>query len=153
MRHVVAAACVALLSAGAPAQTPRPVLSYQSAATMRDACLAFARDKKLDISLAVHDEAGRLLAFARMDNASTAVSDVAIWKSRSAATFRYATAETARWNAPNLPGISTAGGGLAVFTADGKAVGGIGVSGAQTEDDIACAEAGIKAAGLRSTAR
>jgi glc operon protein GlcG len=151
MKHCAAAICIAAIAAGAPAQTLRPVLTYENAAKMRDACLAFARDKKLDISLAVHDEAGRLLTFARMDGASTAVSEVAVWKSRSAATFRYASAETARWNAPNIPGISTAGGGVTVFTADGNALGAIGVSGAQTEDDIACAEAGIKAAGLRST--
>lgn len=150
MRNVIAAACLAAVSTAVPAQTPRPMLSYESAARMRDGCLAFARDKKLNISLAIHDEAGRLLTFARMDGASTAVSDVAIWKSRSAATFRYSTAETARWNAPQIPGIATAGGGVVAFTADGQALGAIGVSGAQTEDDIACAEAGIRAAGLRA---
>jgi len=139
------------MSAAAPGQVLRPVLTYQNAAKIRDGCLVFAREKKLDIALAVHDESGRLLTFARMDGASTAVSDVAMWKSRSAATYRYSSAETARWNAPTLPGIASAGGGVTVFTSDGQALGAIGVSGAQTEDDIACAEAGIRAAGLRST--
>ncbi len=152
MRFLVAAACVAALHGNAAAQTMRPVLTYASAAKIRDGCLTFANAKKLNVAIAVHDEAGRLLAFARMDGASTAVSDVAMWKSRSAATFRYASADTAKWNAPNLPGIATAGGGVPIFTVDGKALGAIGVSGAQTEDDIACAEAGIKAAGLRPSA-
>lgn len=151
MKIIIPAALLAAVSTAVPAQTLRPVLSYESAAKMRDGCLAFAREKKLNISLAVHDEAGRLLTFARMDGASTAVSDVAIWKSRSAATFRYASAETARWNAPQIPGIATAGGGVVAFGPDGTAFGAIGVSGAQTEDDIACAEAGIRAAGLRAT--
>lgn len=148
MRVAVAAAVLAGLSSAVPAQTLRPVLSYESAAKMRDGCLAFAREKKFDMAIAVHDESGRLLTFARMDGASSAVSDVALWKSRSAATYRYATAETAKWNAPNMPAIATVGGGVAVFSARGEALGGIGVSGAAAEDDIACAQAGIRAAGL-----
>jgi uncharacterized protein GlcG (DUF336 family) len=128
----------------------KPVLSYASAAKIRDGCLAFAEAKKLNVSMAVHDEAGRLLTFAKMDGASTAVADLAIWKSKSAATFRFASADTAKWNIPTAPGIASAGGGVPIFTTDGVALGAIGVSGAQTEDDIACAEKGIQAAGLRS---
>ncbi|QIK78205.1 heme-binding protein [Sphingomonas piscis] len=140
-----------IASAPASAQTLRPVLSYGTAAKMRDACLAFAAERKMNVSIAVHDEAGRLLAFAKMDDASTAVSDIAMLKSRSAATYRYAGTETAKWNAPTLPGIASFGGGVPAFAADGKALGGIGVSGAKTEDDIACAEAGVRAVGLRTT--
>lgn len=92
------------------------------------------------------------MTFARMDGASTAVSDIAMWKSRSAATYRYASAETAKWNAPMFPGIATGGGGVPIFTADGQALGAVGVSGARTDDDIACAEVGIKAAGLLNEA-
>lgn len=151
MNRFVAAACLAALSAAAAAQAPRPVLTYESAAKMRDGCLAFARERKLSVAVAVHDEAGRLLTFARMDEASTAVSDIALWKSRSAATYGYPSADTARWNVPTAPGIATAGGGLPVFTTDGRPLGAIGVSGSPTESDIACAEAGIRAAGLRAT--
>jgi uncharacterized protein GlcG (DUF336 family) len=150
MKHFVAMACLAAVSISAPAQTLRPVLTYENAAKIRDGCLAFARDKKFDMAIAVHDESGRLLTFARMDTASTAVSEVAIWKSRSAASYRYATAETAKWNAPNMPAIATIGGGVPVFSAKGDALGAVGVSGAAAEDDIACAEAGLRAAGLRS---
>jgi uncharacterized protein GlcG (DUF336 family) len=151
MKRIVAAACLVALHGAAPAQMMKPVLVYATAAKVRDGCLAFAAEKKLPISIAVHDEAGRLLAFAKTDGASTAVSDLAIWKSRSAATFRFPSADTARWNIPNAPGIASAGGGVPIFTADGQPLGAIGVSGAETEDDIACGEAGIRAAGLRST--
>ena len=115
--------------------------------------MVWAEARKLNVAIAVHDESGRLVTFARMDGASTAVSDIAIWKSRSAATYRYASAETAKWNNPDFPGIATAGGGVPIFTVDGQALGAIGVSGASTDDDIACAEAGIRAAALRSKAR
>jgi uncharacterized protein GlcG (DUF336 family) len=151
LNKIVAATCLVMLHATAHAQTLQPVLTYDNAAKVRDGCLAFAKSKKLELAIAVHDEAGRLLTFARMDGASTAVSDIALWKSRSAATFRYSTAETARWNAPTLPGISTAPGGVTIFTIAGQALGGIGVSGAASEDDIACAEAGIQAANFRTS--
>lgn len=151
MKRIIAAACLVAIHAAAPAQTMKPVLSYATAAKLRDACLAFAAEKKLDVSLAVHDEAGRLITFAKTDGASTAVSDIAVWKSRSAATYRFPSANTAQWNIPTAPGIATAGGGVPVFTADGQPLGAIGVSGAQTEDDIACAEAAISAVGLRSS--
>ena len=39
------------------------------------------------------------------------------------------------------------GGGLAVFE-EGACIGGLGVSGAQEHEDIACAEAAIRALGL-----
>ena len=151
MKAIAVAALLLAAHSGATAQIMRPALSYESAAKMRDGCLAFARQNDMNVAIAVHDEAGRLLTFARMDGASTAVSDVAMWKSRSAATFGYSSAETAKWNAPMIPGIASAGGGVAAFTNDGKPLGAIGVSGAPTEKDIACAEAGIRAAGLRST--
>ncbi|QAY77790.1 heme-binding protein [Sphingosinicella sp. BN140058] len=66
--------------------------------------------------------------------------------------LRIASAEpAARWNVPTAPGIATAGGGVPVFTAEGRPLGAIGVSGSPTESDIACAEAGVRAAGLRAT--
>jgi len=150
MKWIVAAAALAGLHSGAPAQEMKPVLSYATAARMRDGCLAFAGEKKLGVAIAVYDEAGRLLAFAKMDNASTAVADIAMWKGRSAATYHYPSAETAKWNVPTAPGIATVGGGVTAFTADGQPLGAIGVSGAETQDDVACAEAGVRAAGLRS---
>jgi glc operon protein GlcG len=96
MKRIVAAACLVALHGAAPAQVMKPVLTYASAAKVRDGCLAFAAEKKLPVSMAVHDESGRLLTFAKTDGASTAVSDLAIWKSRFAATFRTPSADTAK---------------------------------------------------------
>ena len=137
------------LSVPASPQALRPVLTHDTAARVRDACLAWAKDRKLNVAVAVYDDAGRLMTFARMDGTSTAVSDIAMWKGRSAATYRIASADTAKWNNPAFPGIATGGGGVPIFTADGRPLGAIGVSGAATEEDIACAEAAIGASGLR----
>ena len=47
--------------------------------------------------------------------------------------------------------VVTVGDGVPVWSADGRQrIGAVGVSGEAAADDIACAEAGIAAAGLRS---
>ena len=146
------AAMLAVLALPAPlaAQTPRPMLDYASAATIRDACLAWAAERDLAVAVAVFDESGTLLAFAHMDGASSAVGGFAQWKGRSAATVHVASAETANWG-EGPPGLATWEGGLPIFSADGVALGGIGVSGAESAEDVACGKAGIAAAGLRET--
>ena len=148
------AALLALLTTAVPlaAQTPRPMLDYASAAAIRDTCLAWAGERDLSVAVAVFDESGTLLAFAHMDGASSAVGGFAQWKGRSAATIHVASAETANWG-EGPPGLATWEGGLPIFSADGVALGGVGVSGAQSAEDIACARAGIAAAGLKEAAR
>ena len=153
MKIIWAALAVAAFHASAPAQVARPMLGIDTASRMRDTCLAWAKERKLNVAIAIYDDAGRLVTFARMDGANTAVSDIAMWKGRSAATYRVASAETAKWNNPAFPGISTGGGGTPMFTKDGQPLGAIGVSGAATEEDIACGEAAIAAVSLRPTAK
>ena len=146
------AAMLAVLALPAPlaAQTPRPMLDYASAATIRDACLAWAAERDLAVAVAVFDESGKLLAFAQMDGAASAVGEFAQWKGRSAATIHFASAVTAEWGR-GPPGLATWEGGLPVFSAEGVALGGVGVSGAQSAEDVACGKAGIAAAGLRES--
>ena len=146
------AAMLAVLALPAPlaAQTPRPMLDYASAATIRDACLAWAAERDLAVAVAVFDESGKLLAFAQMDGAASAVGDFAQWKGRSAATVHVASAVTAEWGR-GPPGLATWEGGIPVFSRDGVALGGVGVSGAESADDVACGKAGIAAAGLSET--
>ena len=153
MKGVRIAVIGAFVLSAAPvaAQTARPVLDYAKAATIRDTCLAWAGERGLTVAVAVFDEGGKLLAFAHMDGAAHAVGGFAQWKGRSAATVHVASSETANWgNGP--PGLATWEGGLPIFSGQGVALGGIGVSGAESADDVACARAGIAAAGLRETA-
>lgn len=150
-RPVIAVLALLALATPAAAQTPRPMLDYASAATIRDACIAWAAERELEVAIAVFDESGTLLAFALMDGAASAVGDYAQWKGRSAATIHVASAETANWGR-GPPGLATWEGGLPVFSAEGAALGGVGVSGAESAEDVACAKAGIAAAGLRETA-
>jgi uncharacterized protein GlcG (DUF336 family) len=151
--RTTAAALLAILALPAPgmAQSPRPMLDYASAAKIRDTCVAWATERKLAVAVAVFDESGKLLAFAHMDGAASAVGDFAQWKGRSAATIHVASAVTAEWGR-GPPGLATWEGGLPVFSADGVALGGVGVSGAQSAEDVACGKAGIAAAGLKEAA-
>ena len=137
------------LATPAGAQTPRPMLDYASAAKIRDGCVAWASERKLAVAVAVFDERGTLMAFALMDGAASAVGDYAQWKGRSAATIHVASVETAEWGR-GPPGLATWEGGTPVFSAQGVALGGVGVSGAQSAEDSACGQAGIAAAGLRN---
>ena len=150
MRKAVAImlAMFALAAPGA-AQTARPMLDYASAAKIRDGCVAWATERKLSVAVAVFDERGTLMAFALMDGAASAVGDYAQWKGRSAATIHVASAETAEWGR-GPPGLATWEGGVPVFSAAGAPLGGVGVSGAESAEDVACGQAGIAAAGLRN---
>ena len=144
------AAMLALLAVPASAQSARPMLDYASAATIRDTCVAWAKEHNLAVAVAVFDESGKLLAFAHMDGAASAVGEFAQWKGRSAATIHVASAVTAEWGR-GPPGLATWEGGVPVFSAEGVALGGVGVSGAQSAEDVACGKAGIAAAGLKET--
>lgn len=139
--------------AGTPvaAQTPRPTLDYANARTIIDTCVAWAAQRDLAVAVAVFAESGELIAFAHMDEAASAVGEFAQWKGRSAATIHVASADTANWG-KGPPGLATWEGGLPIFSAEGVALGGVGVSGAQSAEDVACGRAGIAAAGLRETA-
>jgi uncharacterized protein GlcG (DUF336 family) len=147
------AVLLAFLACSAPlaAQTARPMLDYKSAATIRDGCIVWATERDLKVAIAVFDERGTLLAHALMDGAASAVGGFAQWKGRSAAMIHVASAETANWGRGPAE-LATWEGGLPVFSADGVPLGGVGVSGAQSAEDVACARAGLAAAGLRDAA-
>ena len=149
-RAVAALLAVLTFPAPASAQTSRPMLDYASAATIRDTCLAWAAERDLTVAVAVFDESGKLLTLAHMDGAASAVGDFAQWKGRSAATVHVASAVTAEWGR-GPPGLATWEGGTPIFSADGVALGGVGVSGAASAEDTSCGKAGIAAAGLRET--
>ncbi len=97
-----------------------------------------AREIKVPQNIAIVDEGGYLLAFARMDGAKLSSIDVALTKARAAALRRAATGPSPASGEPSvllslgLP-LATDGkltcirGGLPLLV-DGQCVGGIGVS-------------------------
>ncbi|MDB5352808.1 MAG: hypothetical protein JWN86_4055 [Planctomycetota bacterium] len=120
---------------------------------------AKAAEMNLKMNIAVVDDGGHLLAFARMDGARPASAATAQTKAISAATMRQATGPIPpRSTSPDLIvnlGLSAAAasGGARVTTLyggvpiviDGQVVGAVGVGGATGEQDAEVAQAGAAA--------
>lgn len=140
-------AAVFCSSDGSQAQVMRPVLDFRTADVIRNHCLASAEEAGYAVAVAVFDHGGDLVSFAK-NGASPAASAVAQWKGRSAAIYLTPTVETAAWNVPTAPMISTSEGGVPLFTKDGIGIGGVGVSGAPSAFDAECGKLAAEAAGL-----
>ena len=150
MKSIVSAGFVAMalfMSVGAQAQTMRPFLDFKTADAIRDHCLANAGKAGHAVAVAVFDDGGDLVSYSN-HGASPAAAAVAQWKGRSAAVYRRSTRETATWNAPTAPMISTMEGGMPLFARDGTPIGGVGVSGASSEFDAECGSRAAEAAGV-----
>ena len=108
-------------------------------------------------AIAVVDNGGHLVAALRMDGNGSGIFDFSLAKAEAAAAWGFSTAQMveAAKGTPgfaNAPHVVTVAGGVAVYSADGKTrIGAVGVSGEAPADDAACAEAGIRAAGLRTS--
>ena len=105
------------------------------------------------MAIAVVDNHGFLVYYERMDDTQTASVDVAIDKAKAAAMFRRPTKAfedgiaKGRTALLGLRGATPIEGGLPIMSG-GKVIGGIGVSGANSDQDAMAAAAGLKAAGL-----
>lgn len=127
-----------------------------------DLILAAAQEQassmKLAMNIAVVDDGGHLIAFARMDGARPASGYTALTKATSAATFRQATGPLPATGEPNLllslslaaaagasGGKGTALKGGVPIVIEGQVVGAVGVGGGTGEQDIEVAQAGIEA--------
>ena len=138
--------------APARAQTEYPALDYASAATIRDGCLAWATARTAHVAIIILEPHGMPITSAHMDGVTMGGGEIAQWKAMSAAKFGRATSDTATLNPPaNTPSAATIQGGVPIYTAAGRLLGGVGVSGGKPADDAACANAGIAAAGLLAT--
>jgi uncharacterized protein GlcG (DUF336 family) len=116
-----------------------------------EAALVRAQALGVLVSVAVVDDGGHLLAFARMDGAEIAGPVLAPAKAYTAVANSATTQELGELSAPGGPlyGLHAASGGRFVvfgggvpLRRDGRVVGGVGVSGApDAADDVSCAEA------------
>lgn len=131
-------------------------LSCVTARRIAEAALEEAERNGLTVAVCVVDAQGHTLASARMEAATPPILTFAEDKAFTAATMRRSTRAFAERMAsrPSLAlGLSTRqrllpwGGGLPVLH-EGVVIGAVGVSGAQEPEDIACAEAALRALGL-----
>jgi glc operon protein GlcG len=134
-----------------------PVLDARAAEAIVHGCAAHALSKHQSEAIAVVDAGGHIVAALRMDGNGTGIFDFALAKAEAAAAWGFSTAQMveAAKGTPgfaNAPHVVTVAGGVPVYSADGKTrIGAVGVSGEAPADDAACAEAGVRAAGLRTS--
>jgi len=139
------------LSTTVSAQQKKTTLGLESAKKMAAACEQYARKEGWNMVIAIVDDGGTLKHFSRMDNAFRASVEISQLKANTSSGFPRSTrqvGEIAQQRAPGIvhvPGIVTFAGGLPIVTATGEHIGAIGVSGATSDQDEVCAQAGLDA--------
>lgn len=140
-----------------PLQAQQAMLDSRTAQAIVTGCAAHATAKNQSHAIAVVDVGGHLVAALRMDGNGSGIMDFSLAKAQAVAAWGFPTAqmEQAAKETPGFasaPHVVTVAGGVPIWSADGKTrIGGVGASGEEPVDDAACAEAGIRAAGLRSS--
>jgi glc operon protein GlcG len=129
----------------------KPCLTAADVETAMTACKAEAQKSKWNVSIAVVDEGGYLLAFHRMDGAPPISAEVAIGKARTSAMTRRPSKffEDRIKERPAFAGFPAGimiQGGMPILH-QGECVGAIGVSGVQSFEDEQVAQAGVAALG------
>jgi len=126
------------------------MLSIEDAAHVMDGAIAEAKKNKWPVAIAIVDDGGHLLQFARLDGTPPASAYIAPEKARTAALGRRETkvyedminqGRSAFLSAP-LHGMLE--GGVPILV-DGQVVGAVGVSGVKSAEDAQVAKAGVAA--------
>src|SRR3954449_4119766 len=170
-RPVCVAAILGLLVVALPvsAQDKQPLaaplvtrgriqLNLAGAETILAASRQKAATLELKVNIAIVDDGGHLLAFARMDGARPASGYTALTKAVSAATFRQETGTLPPKGEPDVllnlslqnaaltsgGKVTTLKGGVPVVV-DGQVIGAVGAGGGSGEQDAEVARAGIQA--------
>jgi len=152
-----AAFLVLVMAVSTPLQAQQMSLDARTAQAIVAGCAAHATAKKQSHAIAVVDVGGHLVAALRMDGNGSGIMDFSMAKAEAVAAWGFPTAqmEQAARETPGFaraPHVVTVAGGVPVWSTDGKTrIGAVGASGEAPADDAACAEAGIAAAGLRTS--
>lgn len=137
-------------------------VSLQQASIIADAALKKGRELGLmPLTVAVLDAGGHLVAFKREDRSGILRYDIAFGKAWGALGMGFGTRELAE-RAKTSPVFMTAlatiaqgrvvpvPGGVLIRDSNGGVIGAAGISGDTSDNDEACAVAGIEAAGLKA---
>lgn len=115
-------------------------LTLSAAQNLTEYGLQLADERKLNLSIAVTDRSGMLLAFVRMDDAAIVTIEVAIKKAKTAAYLKAPSkifedfVNSGKPSMVTTPGILPLQGGVPIIY-KGQAIGAVGVSGASGEND------------------
>src|SRR5262245_36762405 len=129
------------------------ILTLQGAKLAGEAAAKYAKDNDAAPSIAVVDDGGHLLYFARSERSFAAGANVSIGKARTAAIFKKATRDfedtinKGRFTMTALSDFTPLQGGVPIIH-EGQVIGAIGVSGAksaQQDEEVAKAGASVLA--------
>jgi glc operon protein GlcG len=137
--------------------TNRALLNLAGAEAIVSGARQKAEALKLKVNVAVVDDGGHLLAFARMDGARPASAYTALTKAVTAATFRQETGPLPANGEPDLllnlslqnaalasgGKLTTLKGGVPIVL-EGQIIGAVGIGGGTGEQDTEVAKAGIQ---------
>ena len=156
--RVLALCAVVSLTAFGHVQAQEALTAARAEAII-SGCKAHASAKRQSHAIAVLDAGGDPVATLRMDGNRSGILAFAEAKAKAVTSWGFATARMAE-SARTTPGFASAPfvvvtpGGVPIFApAGGAFLGAVGVSGEAPTDDAACAEAGIRAAGLLAERR
>ena len=145
----LAAVLVAIGSATPQGLVTQRNLSLPMAKTIAEAALAACKAKGFSTAVAVVDRAGQVMVILRDEQATAQQVEMARRKAYTARVFRMSTLEfQKRTSDPayaaqrDLPDILALGGGVPIQVGD-DVIGGVASSGANQENDDACAKAGV----------
>jgi uncharacterized protein GlcG (DUF336 family) len=129
----------------------KPCLTAADVKKMLAACEAEAAKHNWSVAMAVVDEGGFLLGFARMDGAAAISGEVSMGKARTSAMTRrpskfFEDRVKERPAFVNFPAGILIQGGVPILHQN-ECVGAIGVSGVQSHEDEQIAQAGVNALG------
>ena len=139
-------------------------ISLQQASTIIEAAIGRGSDLGLKpLSVSVLDAGGHMIAFQRQDGASSLRERIASGKAAGALALGVSSRKigemaadrpsfVASLGAMATHGIIPAAGGVIVVDAEGLPIGAVGITGDSSDNDEACALAGIAAAGLAAQA-
>ena len=142
------------LSAGLASAQERPPygnpISVDQAKRIAAGALAESKKNNWRMAISIVDNHGFPVYFERMEDTQTASIQIALDKAKSAAMFRRPTKAfedgiaKGRVALLGLTGAMPIEGGLPIMV-DGRVIGGIGVSGANADQDAQAAQAGLNA--------
>ena len=156
IKHLTGMLCAVALAcfAGHAAAQQRPgygtAVNLETAKKMAAASMAEAKRNNWNVAVAILDTHGMLIYYEMMDDTQTSSATIAVEKGKTAAMFRRPSKAfedgiaAGRVAILGLPGATPIDGGLPIVV-NGKIIGGIGVSGVNSDQDAQIARAGLDA--------
>jgi len=152
LRAIMLGLTLALFAAVAAAQDRPPYgppIGIEQAKKIGAGALAEAQKNKWRVAIAVVDNHGMLVYYEKMDDTQTGSVQVAIDKAKTAAMFRRPSKvfedAIGKGRTALLTLVPSALEGGIPIMAGGRVIGGVGVSGVNSDQDAQIAQAGLKA--------